>query len=445
MKIARSGFSTYIHGGHLIDPQYGRNEPSDILVTDGKIAAIDAPGALAAKAREVKAESLDAGGAYVSPGFIDLNARMGEPGADSKEALSRGAESAAAGGFTSVLCAPSFSQYNDNAFITDFILRHAREESIVRVFPMGSLTQKAEGEQLAEIGCMVKAGVLAVGDASVCLQDSYLMRKALEYCKAFRVPIFSFPQDKSLVGRGVMDEGLNSCRLGLRGIPAAAEEVMVARDIVLTRHAWGKLHFSSISTKGSLDLIRDAKQEGLQITAETNPQYFSLTSDMIKTYDANYKCFPPLRGEDHVQAIINGLSDGTIDAIASMHTPQSPSSKDLVFEQASAGMIAFETVLPLALELVRKENISVERMVHLLSTGPAKILGLDQKGLGSLKIGAPADLVIFDAKKEFVYSESIVKSAAKNSPFLDKTLTGVVCYTMVGGEVVSRGILEDQT
>ncbi len=437
--------SKLLKGGHLIDPLHGRNEPSDLLLEDGKVFAVAKPGELDTKASRLKAEKIDIKGAYIAPGFIDLNARMGEPGADPREALNRGAKSAAAGGFTSIACMPSFSEYNDNAFVTDFISRQAHEESCVRVFPIGSLTTKGKGEYLAEIGTMVHTGVVAVGDDSTCIKNSYLMRKAIEYTKAFNVPVFSFPQDPALVGRGVMDEGLNSCRLGLRGIPAAAEEVIVARDITLTQHACGRLHFSSISTKGSLELIRTAKSEGVQITAETNPQYFSLTSDMIRTYDSNFKCFPPLRGEDHVEAITTALGDGTLDAIASMHMPQSPSAKDLVFEDAAAGMIAFETVLPLVLELVRKERISLERMVYLLSTGPAKVIGLHEKGLGSLKVGAPADIVIFDTDKQYKYTSDRVCSSAKNSPFIGKTLQGVVLMTIVGGEIVNKGTGNDES
>ena len=286
--------SYYIANARVIDPSQNLDQQMDVLIENGNITAIDKPGVLKKKANDQDVETIDAKNWVLAPGFIDLNARMGEPGSDPVEAMGTSSRAAAAGGFTSVLVRPSYANINDNAFMTDYISRHASEKSLVRIFPMGALTLGSRGETLAEIGSMVEAGVIAVGDDLAPIMNSYLMRKALEYVKAFQVPIFSFTQDENLVGKGVMEEGFNSCRLGLRGIPAAAEEIMIRRDITLAEHTDGNLHITTVTTEGSVRALRDAKKRGLKITAEANPQYFSLTSDEIKTYDANYKFFPPL-------------------------------------------------------------------------------------------------------------------------------------------------------
>lgn len=430
----------YLINAEVIDPAHGLDEPGEILIEGSAIKAIGAPGELKKAAKEIKAEVVDLQGLVLCPGFIDLNARLAEPRGDFAESVASSTQSAAAGGFTSVAVMPSLAQINDNPFVTDFMLRQAREKSRVRIFPIGAVTLGMAGEKLAEIGSMKEAGIVAVADDGRALMDAYLMRKALEYARAFELPLFSFAQDKNLVGRGVMDEGFHSCRLGLRGIPAAAEEIQVARDIVLSRAFEGRIHFSSISSKGALRAIASAKSEGLLVSAETSPQYFSLSSDEVNSYDARFKCFPPLRGKQHVDFVIEGLADGTIDAISSGHTPLSPSSKDMVFEAAAPGMPGFETALPLALHLVRKGKISLERMVALFTSGPAKILGLDNKNLGTIKVGAPADLVAFDPECRYSYSDALAQGASRNSPFYGRELQGAVRYTIVNGVIVSRGL-----
>lgn len=424
----------YISGAHAIDPALKLNRAVDILAINGKITAIGKVGELKTKAKNAGAETVNGKGLFLSPGFIDLNCTINEPGAEQIESFATGSAAAAAGGFTSILVKPICEPVNDNAHMTDFVLRRAQENSSVRVIPMGALTGAREGKKLAEIGSMAAAGVRAVGDG-VCVSDTYLMRKALEYVKAFGLPVFSFPEDKSLTGQGVMHEGLNSNRLGLRGIPSAAEEIIVSRDIVLTRHTKGKLHFQPLSTKGSLELVRIAKKEGLPITAETCPVYFTLNSNSIATYDANYKCFPPLRSPHHLEAVIEALRDGTIDVISSGHLPQSRSSKEQSFEHATPGMIGLESTFSLVLELVRKKKITPSRLVELLSSGPAKILGLYGE-LGTLKVGAKADMVLFDPEKKFIFDESRIFSASKNSPFLGTKMQGMVAKTFVGGTEV---------
>lgn len=428
----------YITGAHAIDPGLKLNKKIDLLAIDGKIAAIGKPGELKAKAKNAGAQVVSGNGLFLCPGFVDLNCTIHEPGNERIENFASGSAAAAAGGFTSLLVKPTSEPVNDNAHMTDFVLRRAQENSSVRVIPMGALTGNREGKKLAEIGSMASAGARAVGDG-LCVADTYLMRKALEYVKAFGLPIFSFPEDKSLTGLGVMHEGLNSNRLGLRGIPSAAEEIMVSRDIVLARHTKGRLHFQPLSTKGSLELVRQAKAEGLPITAETCPVYFTLNSNSIATYDANFKCFPPLRSPHHLESVIEAIKDGTIDVISSGHLPQSRASKEQSFEHATPGMIGLESTFSLVLELVRKKKITPSRLVELLSANPAKILGLYGE-IGTLKVGARADLVLFDPEKKFVFDDSRVFGASKNSPFLGTKMQGLVEQTFVAGtEVYSCG------
>jgi dihydroorotase len=421
----------YVSGAHLLDPVLDWNGPADLLIEQGKVAAVAKPGSLSGKAKTVRADALKADGLFLAPGFVDLNCAIHEPGSEHVEDFTSGSRAAAAGGFTTLLVRPVSEPLHDNSFVTDFIQRRAREKSSVRVIPMGTLSAGREGKRLAEIGSMAAAGARAVGDCAP-VMDSYLMRKGLEYCRAFSLPVFSFPEDRFLAGQGVMNEGWNSNRLGLRGIPPAAEEIMVARDLVLARHTKGKLHFQSISTLGALRALRAAKGEGLEVSAETNPAYFSLTSDAISTYDANFKCSPPLRSAEDAEALIEALADGTLDVIASAHSPQTRSSKEQSFELASSGMVALETAFPLSLELVRKKRLSPLRLIELLSAAPARVLGMLGE-VGTLKPGARADFVLFDPRESFAFTADHVHSASRNSPFLGQKLQGKVRATFVGG------------
>lgn len=430
------GKPLYITGAFIVDPAQKISKKMEILLEEGKVSALGKPGHLAAKAKSIKAETLNATGYHLVPGFVDLNCHIYEPGGEGIESFQSGSRAAAAGGFTSLAILPSTTPVHDNAFLTDLILRRAQENSLVRIFPVGAVTTAKEGKKLAEIGSMVAAGAKAVSDSGQSIMDTYLMRKAMEYSRAFSIPVFSYAEDKTLFGQGVMSEGVHSSRLGLRGIPAAAEEIMVARDIVLARHTHGRLHFSSISTKGAVKAIRAAKKAGLAITAETNPQYFSLTVDAIESYDANYKCFPPLREDSDIAAIIEGLADGTLDCIASNHVPLSRAAKGAGFEAAQPGMISLETTLPLALELVRKKKLRLERLVELLAKNPAKILGLED--LGHLKKGAKADLVLIDLDHKYTLEEDMLRGAARNTPFIGKKFQGIVHMTIVNGTIVHQ-------
>lgn len=441
MKRAKpEAHALYFKGGMIVDPAHGLCENGELIVEGSSILAIGKPKELAAKAKSLNASIIDCAGAVVAPGFIDLNARVGDLNTNPRETLVSFGNTAAAGGFSSVAVMPEFGQVNDNPQATDFLLRHAAEATLVRIFPIGAITRGFAGERLAEIGSMAEAGAVALADDGLAVMDAYLFRKALEYAKAFSLPVFSFPQDRNLVGRGVVDEGVQSCRLGLRGIPAAAEEIMVHRDLVLASAFEGRLHFSLISTKGAVRAINDARHENQMVTAETSPAYFSLTSADVTSYDPSFKFLPPLRSREHVEAIIEALANGTIDAISSGHTPLNNSLKDLVFEHAVAGMIALETVLPLSLELVRRGKLTLERMVALLTSGPARVLGLDAKGLGTLRAGGPADIVVFDPEKEYRYTEHVTYASVRNSPYFGRKLTGAVRATFVGGIEVSKGL-----
>jgi dihydroorotase len=428
------GRAHLISNAQLVDPSTKLDRKGDVLVDKGVIIAVSKPGELKSKAKSLKAKEIDAKGMILTPGFIDLQTLVHEPGEEYVEDFSTASMAAAAGGFTTITSFPCSNPVHDNAFMTDFIKRRAMEKSCVRVELIGAVTAGREGKRLAEIGSMLAAGARAVGDVAP-IMDSYLMRKALEYCKTFSVPIISIAEDRGLVGHGVMNEGFSSNRLGLRGIPPAAEEIMVWRDIVLARHTGGRIHFSSLTTKGSMEAVRRAKEEGLAITADTSPHYFSLTSDAISSYDSNYKCFPPLRSEEDCEALIEALADGTLDSVSTQHLPQPLSLKDMAFELAAPGMIGLETALPLCLQLVKSKRLKLSRMVEILANNPAKALGLSGQR-GSLREGAVADLVLLDLNSTYSYDDRRAKSAARNSPFLGRKFHGAAVMTMVNGTIV---------
>ncbi|RZA04826.1 MAG: dihydroorotase [Proteobacteria bacterium] len=386
-RTAPAAAALLVKGAHVLDPASGADGLHDLLIVNGRVAALAKPGALASRAKSLNAVSLDASGKYLSPGFVDLNCAIHEPGNEGVENFTSGSAAAAAGGFTTLLVKPLTEPVHDNAFMTDFIRRRAEEKSKVRIVPMGALTVGREGAKLAEVGSMARAGVRAVGDGRG-HADSYLLRKGLEYTQAFNLPVFSFPEDRILAGQGMMNEGWNSNRLGLRGIPPAAEEA-----------------------------------------------YFTLTSDAIATYDANFKVFPPLRDEEDRAAVIEALADGTLDLIASAHRPQSRASKEQAFEHATAGMIGLETAFLLTLALVEKGKLSLLRMVELLSLAPARVLGLEAE-IGSLKEGAWGDFVLFNRTEKTELQPANLRSASRNTPFLGQVFAGKIFATYVGGTLV---------
>lgn len=422
--------SWIIENGRIIDPASGRDEIASLVVTQGYIAPAEEPA-------PADAERINARGCWIAPGLIDMHTHLREPGEEYKEDILSGARAAAAGGFTGIACMPNTTPVNDCAAITNFILDQARQAA-VRVYPIGAISRNSQGELLADLGELKNAGVVAVSDDGRPVANSQLMRRALEYASDFNLPVISHCEDVFL-GKGVMHEGPVATRLGLRGIPAAAEAVMVYRDIALAEWTEKPVHIAHVSTAQSLDLIRAAKARGVRVTAETAPHYFILTDEDVADYDTNAKMNPPLRSKADREAVRQALIDGTLDAIATDHAPHSTLEKDCEFDLAANGIIGLESALPLSLSLVADGIISPMRLVELLALNPAKILGLST---GTLQHGALADLTIIKADQPFIFSETDIYSKSRNTPFLGRQLPGRTVLTMVGGEVrFEKGLL----
>jgi dihydroorotase len=419
-----------IKGGRVIDPSQDIDEVLDILVEEGRIKELG-KGLQAGKGFEV----VDAAGLLVTPGLIDMHVHLRDPGLEYKEDIVTGTRAAAAGGICSVACMPNSKPVNDNKAVTSYILNKAKAEGLVNVFPVGSITQGGKGEHLAEMGDLKEAGCVAVSDDGKPVVNSELMRRALEYAKGMGITLISHSEDLSLVGEGMMNEGFTSTELGLKGISRVAEDAAVARDVYLAEFTNSPLHVAHVSTKGAVRIIRDAKARGVKVTCETAPHYFSLTDDAVRGYDTNAKMNPPLREESDIQAIKEGLRDGTIDAIATDHAPHHPDEKDVEFNLALNGIIGLETSLPLSLRLVDDKVLDIKSLIEKMSLNPANILGIDR---GTLQSGAVADITVIDPDAEWVYTEEMISSKSKNSPFIGKTLKGRAAFTIVGGKIVYK-------
>lgn len=416
-----------IKGGRVIDPANNIDGEKDLLIEDGKVAEVLPPGQGPADA-----EVLDASGCWVTPGLIDMHVHFREPGQEYKETIATGAAAALAGGVTAVACMPNTDPVNDDGSVTDYILRQAERADLARVYPVGAVTAGSRGEELAEMHELVSRGSVAVSDDGHPVSNPELMRRALEYSASLGVPLLNHPEELELSRGGVMNEGPPSTRFGLRGIPAAAEEVMVARDIILAELTGARLHLQHLSTEGSVRLVREAKTRGVKVTAETCPHYFTLLDEDLATYNTNFKMNPPLRSKRDQEAIFWGLADGTIDVIASDHAPHSPVEKDVEFDRALNGIVGIETLLPLSLELVRKELLYPEQLVKALSLNPARALGVPG---GSLDAGSAADVTVIDLEAEWTVTPESLRSKSKNSPFLGRLMKGRARYTIVGGRV----------
>jgi len=412
-----------IKNGRIIDPANDTDRIADLLVADGRIKGIDQPSL-------PDVPEIDAKGLWVVPGLIDMHAHLREPGEEYKEDIASGARAAAAGGFTGVACMPNTHPVNDCAAVTAMIVARAAEAA-VRVFPVGAISLGCEGKQLSEFGEMRQAGIVAVSDDGRPVRDSQLMRRALEYASDFGLPVISHSEEAAL-SAGVMHEGPVATRLGLKGIPDAAEAIMVYREIALAELTGARVHIAHVSTAMAIELIRAAKGRGVRVTAETAPHYFTLTDEAVLGYDTNTKMNPPLRSAADREAIRLALDDGTLDAIATDHAPHSILEKEVEFELAANGIIGLETALPLTLALVRDRVIDERRLVQLLSATPASILGLAG---GTLSSGAAADITLIDPQQQFVYAADQVASKSRNSPFLDQTLQGRAVLTMVDGAI----------
>ncbi len=421
--------SLLILGGRVIDPASQLDAVVDVFVEGGKIAAITAESERDAYPADV--HRIDADGKWVAPGFIDMHVHLREPGEEHKETIATGTQAAAAGGFTAVACMPNTKPVNDNQAITALILAKA-EQCAARVYPVGAISKGSKGESLAELGELRKAGVVAITDDGLPVGNSQLLRRALEYAGSHDLLVISHAEEMSLSKNGVMNEGAMATRLGLRGIPNAAEEVMVYRDLALAEFTKRPIHIAHVSTKESVSLIRRAKKKGCPVTAETAPHYFTLTEEAIGNYNTRAKMNPPLRTAEDVAAIKEGVRDGTLDAIATDHAPHSDLEKDVEFDLAANGIIGLETALPLALQLVRDKVISEARLVELFSVNPARILGVQG---GTLAVGADADLVIIDPARKHVFKVENIVSKSTNSPFLDMPLEGKAVLTVMGGRI----------
>ncbi|MBW2091455.1 MAG: dihydroorotase [Deltaproteobacteria bacterium] len=420
-----------IKNGRVVDPAQGLDDLRDVLIEDDRILELVTPGTESGFTNEV--EIIDAAGLVITPGLIDMHVHLREPGEEYKETIATGTAAAAAGGFTAVAAMPNTIPINDNRSLTEFILNQTRLTGLVRVYPIAAMTVGSRGEELCQYGELAEAGAVAVSDDGKPVTNSEVMRRVLEYSQVFNLLAISHAEDLSLVTGGVMNEGALATRLGLAGIPAAAEELGVYRDIHLAALAEASLHIAHVSTAGSVEIIRQAKASGLRITAETAPHYFSLTEEAVIGYRTEAKMNPPLRTQKDVEAIRQGLADGTLDAIATDHAPHSELEKEVEFDQAAFGIVGLETSLPLTLNLVREGYLSLSRAVELMSANPAKILGVPG---GTLTPGQAADLTLIDLDSTWTVKASEFKSLGRNTPFEGFTMKGQAVLVMVAGKTV---------
>jgi dihydroorotase len=422
-----------IKNGRVIDPSQSLDQECDVLVENGVIGRPDSGGVDVA-------ETIDARGLVVSPGLVDMHVHLREPGREDEETIRSGAEAAVKGGFTSIACMPNTEPVIEGDEGVKFILAKAREAGLVRVFPIAAITRKREGQALSEIGSAVKAGAVAVSDDGMPVMRAGIMRRALEYAKMFSVPVVSHCEDLTLSGDGVMNEGSISTLLGLKGIPAAGEDVMVARDIILAEMAGSRLHLAHVSTGRSLELITGAKKRGAGVTCEVTPHHFTLSDDAVKDYDTDTKMKPPLRARADVDALRTGLRRGLIDAIASDHAPHSEEEKDQEYDLAPFGVIGLETSFGIACtELYHGGVMSLAGLIALMSTNPAGILGIPH---GTLAPGAAADITLLDPDSEWIIDEKQFASKSRNTPFSGWKVKGRIVSVIVDGRILVRdGVL----
>ena len=416
--------------GRVVNPDTDTNEIFDILIEDGIIKKIGE------NLVEKDAEIINVEGKIITPGLIDMHVHLREPGFEYKETIRTGTESALFGGITSLCCMPNTEPPIDNPAVVELVIQKSRKDGFVNVFPIASLTKGGKGEEISDIGMLVKSGAIALSDDGAPVMNAEVMRRAMEYTKQFDIPIITHCEDKNMTIDGVMNEGFNSTLLGLRGMPDVAESIMVFRNIALANYTGAKVHIAHVSCKSSVEIIRWAKSKGMKVTAETAPHYFTLTDDMVRSYDTNFKMNPPLRTKEDVEAVKEGLRDGTIDCIASDHAPHGRIDKEVEFNYAAFGIIGLETLLPLTItELVNKDILKIEEAIKKVTVNPAKILKLNK---GSLKVGSDADILVLDLNKEYTIDINKFHSKSKNSPFNGMKVKGVPYIVIVGGIIKMR-------
>ena len=415
-----------IKGGRILDPAHDIDGEFDLLIEDGRISRIEK------NIPAEGAERIDASGRLVVPGLIDMHVHLRDPGLEYKEDILSGARSAVAGGFTSIACMPNTKPVNDNQAVTRYILDKAKQ-AVANIFPVGAVTQGSKGEALAEIGDMTEAGCVAFSDDGLPVTSGELMRRALEYARPFGVPIIAHTEDLSLVGRGVMNEGFVATELGLKGIPWVAEAAPIARDVMLAEFTGGTLHVAHVSTRAAVEVIRAAKNRGVRVSCEATPHHFTLTEEAVRGYDTNAKMNPPLRTADDVDAIREGLADGTIEVIATDHAPHHIDEKNVEFDIAMNGIVGLETALPLALRLVADGCLTLGQAIAGLTCNPARVLGLER---GTLEIGRIADVTIIDPELKWTVEADKFVSKSRNTPFDGWQVRGAATHTIVGGKIV---------
>ncbi|HMF55716.1 MAG TPA: dihydroorotase [Pyrinomonadaceae bacterium] len=422
-----------IANGYLIDPTQGVNAGKNLLIEDGRVAG------LLDRSENVPegAEVLDATGLVVAPGFIDMHVHLREPGQEYKETIASGAAAALAGGFTSICAMPNTDPVNDNPAVTRFIIEEAERARLANVFPVGAITKNSAGTELSEMGEMKRAGIVAVTDDGRPVPSAGMMRRAMEYATGFDLAVVDHCEDRSLAAGGAMHEGRWSLILGLRGIPAAAEEMDAVRDCALAELTGARVHLAHVSTRGAIEAVRVAKEKRLNVSCEAAPHHWALTDDSVEGYDTNMKMNPPLRSTHHVEAVIEGLREGVVDSIATDHAPHHADEKALEFDRAPFGIIGLETAVGLAFDrLVHEGVISLERLVELFSVNPARIFKLEDRG--TLRTGAWGDVTILDPDLRWTFDVSRSKSKSRNTPFDGWTLRGAAVATIVAGRVLFK-------
>ena len=418
-----------IKNGRVIDPSTGTDETLDILITEGKIASLNS------RIEAPDAEVIDASRLVVAPGFIDMHVHLREPGEEHKEDIASASQAAARGGFTTICAMPNTKPPNDNRGVTEYLVSEAKKRAVVNIFPIAAITRGLAGQELTDMADLSEAGAVAFSDDGQPVATSLVLRRALEYTRFLGKLIIDHCEDKNLTEDGVMHEGEMAYRLGLKGMPAAAEEIVIARDLILAELTRSRLHLAHLSTKGGLELLRQAKKKGLDVSAEVTPHHLVLTDESLASYNTNFKVNPPLRSEEHRRALVEGLKDGTIDIIATDHAPHTEEEKDVELDRAPFGLIGLETAVPLILDrFVQKNVISLERFVQLMATKPAELLGLKNKG--RIAVGADADLTLLNLRKEFTVDVNHFASKSRNCPFSGWKLKGMAVMTIVGGKIV---------